>query len=307
MTRRFFSGRESWVFRAHALEELCGYHADLMGQVLSDSEPLEYLLYSPLREVDAGPFGLTGPSGSHALAVTRDRIIVSRDPHQPGRPRTVCEVPFASILTVELGEALTLGWFVVRFAAAGQLASETVFFQSSGIEHFRAAERAWRANAIPTAARDRDADTWEGICAQVPPYVRNQLAPLILEGERPQAVLHVDETWCPAGGRRTTCASAAGVCALTDRACLLVQSERPYQPDALVFAVSATCLDRRVLRNVALVKNDSLSPELLLTLVLDIEIECVGHQVKMPIGRPTPGALEGFLAEARRPGGAPVS
>ncbi len=303
MTQRFFSGRESWVFRADALEELCGHHPDLVGQVLSAGEPLEYLLYSPLREVDAGPFGLKGPSGSHALAVTRDRLIVSRDPHQPGRSRTVCQVPFASILTVELGEALTLGWFVVRFAAAGQLASETVFFQSSGIEHFRGAVRAWRASGIATADSRRYAEGWDGICAQSPPYVRNQLAPLILEGERPQAVLHVDETWYPAAGRRTTCASAAGVCAVTDRALLLVQSERPYQPDALVFAVNATCLDRRVLRNITLARNESPSSELL-TMALDIQVESVGLQVKMPVGRPAAGALEGFLAEARRAGGA---
>ena len=291
------------MFRAHALEELCGYHPDLMGQVLSAGEPIEYLLYSPLREVDTGPFGLKGPTGSHALAVTRDRFIVSRDPHQPRRPRAVCEVPFASILTVELGEALTLGWFVVRFAVAGHLASETVFFQSSGIDHFRGAVRAWRTKAIPTAGRDSCTEAWDAICAQSPPYVCNQLAPLILEGERPQAVLHVDETWYPAAGHQTTCASAAGVCAVTDHALLLVQSERPYQPDALVFAVNATCLDRRVLRNITLARNESPSSELL-TMALDIQVERVGLQVKMPVGRPAAGALERFLAEARRAGGA---
>jgi enolase len=252
-----------------------------------------------------GTFGLKGPSGSHALAVTRNRFIVSRDPHQPGQPRTVRQVPFASILTAELGEALTLGWFILRFAAAGQLASETVFFQSSGIEHFRGAVRVWRANAMPAGARDPHTEAWNGICAQSPPCVRNQLAPLVLDSERPQAVLHVDETWYPAAGRRTTCASAAGVCAVTDRALLLVQSERRHQPDALVFAVNATCLDRRVVRNIALARDESPSPELL-TLVLDLAIESVGHQVKMPVGRSAAGALECFLADARRTGGAQV-
>ena len=35
---RFFSGRESWVFRADALEQLCGFHPELIGQVLSSDE-----------------------------------------------------------------------------------------------------------------------------------------------------------------------------------------------------------------------------------------------------------------------------
>jgi hypothetical protein len=141
---RFFSGRESWVFRAHAVSELCGHHAEVMARALQEAEPLEYLLYSPLREVTLGPFALRGPSGSHALAVARDRLIISRDPHAPSSPPIVCQIPFSRLLCTEIGEALTLGWLVVRFAAAGGLASETVFFQSSGIEHFRAAVRAIR-------------------------------------------------------------------------------------------------------------------------------------------------------------------
>jgi hypothetical protein len=306
VTSRFFNGRESWVFRAHALDELCGHHPDLVEKVLPPGEAITYLVYSPLRKVDAGPFELRGPGGSHALAITRDRIIISRDPHQPGLPRTVCQVPFASILTIELGEALALVWFVVRFAEAGKLASETVFFQSSGIEHFRGAVQAWRANGIPTAASDRDADAWESICAQAPPYLRNQLAPLILEGERPRAVLKIDETWCPTAGHRIpTCASAAAACVITDRACLLVQSERPYQPGALVFAVNATGLEHRALRAITLTKDGARFPELM-TLVLDTQIESVERQVKLPVGRTSSDALDRFLADARRASGAHV-
>jgi hypothetical protein len=68
---RFFTGHESWVFRAPSVAELCGHHAELIASATQPAEPLAYLLSSLLREVSAGPFGVAGPCGSHALAVTR--------------------------------------------------------------------------------------------------------------------------------------------------------------------------------------------------------------------------------------------
>lgn len=299
MTGRFFSGHESWVFRADTLEQLCGFHTELVGQVLSSSDALEYLLYSPLREASAGPFGLAGGSGSHALAVTRDRFIISRDPHQPQLPRSVREVPFASIVTVEVGEALTLGWFVVRFAAAGRLASETVFFQSSGINLFRDAVRVWRRNGVSVAAHDLSSSDRRGIWDHVPAYLRTQVEPLILEGEDPQAVLTMDETWSPATAHRLpTCLSAVALCIASNRGCLLVQSERPPRPGILVFAVNVTCVDRQAVRNIRIACDDS-HPDLL-TLVFELDSESVGRQVQLPLGRTPPEVVERFLADARR-------
>ncbi len=56
MSARFFSGRECWVYRAHALAEPSGHHPDLIDQALQGAEP-DYLVYSPLRETNRGPFG----------------------------------------------------------------------------------------------------------------------------------------------------------------------------------------------------------------------------------------------------------
>ena len=70
MAGRFFSGRECWVYRAQTPSELCGHHPELIEQALCGDEP-EYLLYSPLRETNRGPFGLSGPQGSHAVALTK--------------------------------------------------------------------------------------------------------------------------------------------------------------------------------------------------------------------------------------------
>lgn len=76
-----------------------------------------------------------------------------------------------------------------------------------------------------------------------------------------------------------------------------------YRPGALVFAVNATCLDRRAVCNIVPINTDSPSGELM-TLAFDTETESVRHQLNMPIGRPAAGVLESFLADARPAGGA---
>jgi hypothetical protein len=35
MSARFFTGRECWVYHAHALTELAGHHPDLVGEALA--------------------------------------------------------------------------------------------------------------------------------------------------------------------------------------------------------------------------------------------------------------------------------
>jgi hypothetical protein len=99
MSRRFFSGRDCWVYRDQALIELCGHHPDLIDQALRVAEP-DYLLYSPLRETNCGPFGLEGPCGSHALALTATLLIISRDPHRVDEPRTVLAIPLTNVVTI---------------------------------------------------------------------------------------------------------------------------------------------------------------------------------------------------------------
>ncbi len=300
MTPRFFSGRESWLFRARAPEELCGHHADLIGQLLAPDEHVEYLLYSPLREASGAPFGVRNGSGSHAVAVTRDRIIISRDSHRLRQSPTVCQIPFANILVVELGEALTLGWLVVRFVAQDRVADESIFFQSSGIDHFRAAVRAWRRNVAPTTAPDPPAETWRQIWTHTPSYLRSQLAPVLVEDDGPHGALQVGEIWSSvAGRRRPVCLSGAGLFIVTNHDVLLAQSERPHRPGALVFAVNVSCFDRRIIRDVIILRRAS-QPDPVMDLVLDIKVGSLRHQVTMSLGCPAAADLDALLAELRR-------
>jgi hypothetical protein len=213
----------------------------------------------------------------------------------------VCQIPFADILVIELGEALTLGWLVVRFVISGDAADQTIFFQSSGIDHFRAAVRAWRRNGSRAASSEPSAEAWEQLWSRTPPYLRNQSAPLLLEEGRPCAVLHIAETWCRLAGRRPpVCVSAAGLCVVTDSTVLLVQSEQPYRPGALVFAVNVTCIDRRVIRDVVLLRRDSPSDQDAV-LAFDVEEGTVRHQVSVSVGRSAVRDVEDLLTEFVEP------
>lgn len=276
---RFFSGRESWVFRAASVDELCGFHADLVAQALRPHERLRYLLYSPLREAEGGPFGIADGSGSHALAVTDERVIITRDPHRPRFSRTVRSVSFSHIFAIELGEALTLGWLVLLFASDDRVASETVFFQSSGIHLFRTAVRLVRRNGTATGRIDPQTAEWERLLAPSPLFLRNQLVPMLLEDERPECVVHSDERWT-ASGRSTRCVSPHGVYAVTDRAMLITESERPGQPGTLVFAVRVVNVPRQVIRGARIISHDP-SDARIARLVVQSEAQGIRHQIQL--------------------------
>ncbi|OFW06617.1 MAG: hypothetical protein A3H96_13215 [Acidobacteria bacterium RIFCSPLOWO2_02_FULL_67_36] len=279
MSARFFSGRESWVFRAGNVDQLCGFHADLVAHALRPNEHLQYLLYSPIREADGGPFGIAGGSGSHALAVTDDRLIVSCDPHRPGSSPTVRSIPFSHLFEIELGEALTLGWLVLRFASEDRVASETIFFQSSGMELFRTAVRLVRRTAAPGGRVDSQAAEWERLLAPSPPYLRNQLAPVLLEDERAQGVVHSPERWS-VSGRSTRCVSPHGVYAVTDCGILLTESEPPPRPGTLVFAVRVVSIPRQMIRAARIITRESPGPRVA-TVLVQSEAHGIRHQTQV--------------------------
>ena len=248
---RFTSGRECWVFSVPAPEDLPGHHPELMGGALAPGEAVHHLLYSPLYEAAGGMFGVRGAPGSHALAVTPDRFVVSRDPHRDGVPRSVRVIPFDRVLWPELGHALLLGWLTLRFAEDGRLLTETVFFPTSGMRHFQAAVRAYRSQEVDgLLPSDHDA-LWAEACTACPPYLRNELPPLAVGQERPLVVLQSSERWdVPRRGRRPRprCVSPTAIGILTERGLLLAESERPLQPGRLAFGVNATVVERNAIR-----------------------------------------------------------
>jgi hypothetical protein len=294
MTHRSFSGRESWVFRARAVEQLCGHHAKLVGEVLAPGEQVACMVYSPLRTAGAGPFGLKAQSGSHAVTVTDSRFVITRDPHQPRQPPTARAVAFDDVLSVDLGEALTLGWFVVRFNHQGHADSETVIFSSSGIPHLRAVVGVWRSRAHPGHANGAAAESWKQVWSDTPAFLLTQLAPLVREGERLRAALWGAETWSAPVRRRATCLSTQTLCAVTDDGVLLVRSESPPERGTLVFGVQATCLDRRAVSGASVEVSD-VSGFPLPSLVLDLEAGASALHIAAPFGGRSERDLENAI------------
>lgn len=274
MKPRFTSGREAWVFRAHTPDQLCGYHPDLIGEALERGEVLRYLLYSPLRETESAVCGVRAAPGSHALAVTDRRLVLSRDPHRYDGQRSVCAIPFEAVLSIELGEALTLGWLVLRFAGEGVLMTESAAFHASGIAHFRAALRAFRM-ASPGMAHSFAEPSPLPVLPRMPAYLRSELEPLLLPGERPCLAIESQETWVTAGTRRTRrCVSPSLAFMVTDRAVLWAENERPLRPKTLAFGVSVACVDRRRVTEARLIAEPGGVTE---TLILDTEVAGVRH------------------------------
>jgi hypothetical protein len=249
MWPRTFSGRECWVYRAQAPGELCGHHPELIQQALCGAEP-DYLVYSPRREPGRGPFGLNGPGGSHAVALTRTSLIVSRDPHRPGRRRTVRRIPLPGVLMLAIGEALTLGWLAVDFVEDRAAATEIVFFPSSGIAHFREIVRRWLAREAPGSSPAGACGGCAERLAGSPAYLAGQAGPLIADW-RAAEVVNVPEAW-EGEGARACCVSASTLLVLTDSVVLLAESERPPRPGTLVFGVNVFCLLRRTIAEAAL-------------------------------------------------------
>lgn len=149
---RWTSGRECWVFRAEKPEQLCGYHAQLIESALAPGEPLQYLLYSPVFDAREGPFQVGGGPASHALAVTPQRLVVSRDPHAEGGSRSVTSIALGTVSSVEIGCALALGWFVTTEVKPLTAESEQALAVLRSPERWTTEKRRWRTRQVCASA-----------------------------------------------------------------------------------------------------------------------------------------------------------
>jgi hypothetical protein len=244
-TPRWTSGRECWVFRAESPDELCGHHPQLISSALAPGEPLDDLIYSPIFAAREGPFRVGGEPGSHAVALTPGRLLVSRDPHSEGGTRSVQSIDLGTILAIEIGSALTLGWFVVRFSTPEGAASRPVLFNAQGMPFFRSIVRAYLQPAAAEWAAAAPALDWPGVWQDTPPYLTRELAPLTRETDPPLAVLRTPERWVSEQRRwrrRAVCASAPGLLVATSLGLLWAASEPRMEPDGLSFGVNVTAV-----------------------------------------------------------------
>jgi hypothetical protein len=222
-------GRECWIFRAAGPEELFGVHGDAIAGALEPGEPLLRLVYLPIWDATATPFGQPVEPASHALAVTGRRFVLSINPHRRGRPPRVVEVPFDRLLAVEWGESLLSGWAALHHVSGGRPAALVWMFRSTGGRHHVA--DALRASRDRFAGRDGSCIASPAAASGLAPDLAPVVLPLLLDGERLEHRLPTREVWqggrgrrAPGRGRRRpVCLSAGGLALATPHALLLAE------------------------------------------------------------------------------------
>jgi len=253
------SGKEPYVFRADKPDDLLGVHVDLMEKTLRRDEGLLYLLYSPICQERKGPFGLYATPGSHAVAVTKHRFIISEDQHMEGIAPTVQSIPFDQVFYVELGNALLLGWFSIEFIVDEKPSCATLFFPATtGMKHFGIAVRKYRRMTGP--AYDRlpvDAIDWADIWQRTPKTEVDHLRPLILREELPFNMLRSSERWILRKRRWKSIPvylSTNGILVSTNFGFIHATDEPCIRPEIFSFGVKASCIPFETLRSTQLLE-----------------------------------------------------
>jgi Rhodopirellula transposase DDE domain len=206
-------------------------------------EPLLALVYFPIWDAPATPFGDAAEPGSHALAVTARRFLLSHNSHRRASTPTVVNIPFESVLAVEWGSSLLSGWATLRHAAAAGTAATTRMYRSTGgRHHLAAALRAYRQTFPSQEPATPATVPWDTVRAAAPPALVAEMAPLLLDGESARSLLQSRELWQPGRGlrRRPVCRSHQGLLAATDRGLLL--AERAPAAQRSVLDVAVRCL-----------------------------------------------------------------
>ena len=279
------SGREPYVFNVDTPQDLLGVHAGLMEEALRPDEELRYLLYSPICQVKEGPFGLHGTPSSHAVAVTSDRFVISENQHREGTVPSVQSIPFQQVLYAELGAALLLGWFSLKFVLDDKPSCTTLFFSATtGMKHFGIAIREYRRMTGP--AYDRlpvAAIGWTNIWRHTPKTEVEYLKPLVLGEELPFNILRSSERWIQRKKRRKSipvCLSTNGILVSTNFWFMYAKEEKPIRPDIYSFGVNVSCIPANSVKSVRIVEKGAYGDHLF---VLKQEITREGVIVEFDI------------------------
>jgi hypothetical protein len=235
------NGRECWIFSAAGPEELFGVHGEAIAAALPAGEPLLHLVYSPIWDATATPFGQPVQPGSHALAVTARRFLLSINPHRQGRAPRVVEIPFDRLLAVEWGDSLLSGWAALHHAAGGRPAVLAWMYRATGgrrhvaaaLRAYRGISPAWAAAAAPRSAPP--AGLAPDPAPDLPPDLAPAVLPLLLPGEAVVGFLPAREVW-QAGGwrfRQPRCLSTGGLWIASSRGLLLAERAPAEQRYAL--------------------------------------------------------------------------
>lgn len=241
------TGKEPYVFRAEKPGDLPDIHADLMRKTLRHDEGILYLLYSPISPEENGPFGLSATPGSHSVAVTKRRFVISENQHRKGAVPTIQSIPFRQVLYVELGNALFFGWFSIQFVVDNKPSHTALFFSATtGMKHFGIAVRKYR-NMTGPAYDQLSVDTidWADIWRHTPKTEVDHVKPLIIRKELPFNMLRSSERWILRKRLRKSIPvylSRNGILVSTNFGLIHATDEPCTRPEIFGFGVNASCI-----------------------------------------------------------------
>ncbi len=252
-------GREVMVFPVEGPEDLPGVHPTLIGSALRPGERLHCLLYAPIWDGEGAPFGFHGEPGSHAVAVTDDRLLVSRDAHRKRLAPSLQVIPFANVLSVEFGGSLLPGWFVVRYSDGARVAAATILYEATyGVEHFGALVRGYRAAARPVRRPPVPSPlAWPELWRRVAPRQAGRLRPVLVEGESLVAYACSAQTWGTRSslwGKAPVCVAEEGALVVTDRGVVHVVNEPDLRPGIWSYGINVCCIPHEALRSCRVVE-----------------------------------------------------
>lgn len=251
------SGRESYVFQANKPWGLLGVHADLMEKALRPEEGLLYLLYAPIWPEKKGPFGLYATPASHAMAVTKYRFIISENRHMKGIAPTIQSIPFDQVLYVQLGSALSLGWFAIQFVENEKPFCSTLFFTVTGMEHFETVIRKYRRMTGANDDRFPKKIDWVNVWHPTPMTQVDRLKPLILKEELPFSMLRSSELWTLRKRRWKSipaCVSTNGILVSTNFGIIHATDEPCVRPKIFGFGVNVSCIPFDALKSTRIIQ-----------------------------------------------------
>ncbi len=251
------SGKEPYVFRADGPEGLIGVHARLVASALWPEEKVHYLVYAPVRKAEKAPFDIQADPESHAVAVTEQRFLISKDIHDETTAPSIESIPFDRVLYIEIGSALLLGWFVIAFEREGDLSRTSLFYTATGSHHFESAVREYRRLTEKTHSSSKEESSgWHPVFRLTPRSQVDLLKALITDNEKPVDILRFREKWREAEKKnKKACLTTDGILLVTDRGgCLYITEERPISPGILAYGTNAYCLPIDAVRSAMIVE-----------------------------------------------------
>jgi hypothetical protein len=251
------SGKEPYVFCVEKPGDLLGVHADLMEEALCPEEPLLYLIYSPIWPGKKGPFGLRATPASHAVAVTKYRFIISENQHQEGVAPTIQSIPFDEVFYVQLGHALSLGWFSIQSVEERKTFCTTLFFTTTGIAHFERLIREYRRHTVANCSQLLKKIDWGDVWHRTPMTQLDRLKSLVLKEEIPFNLIRSSELWClekKRWGKTPVYLSTNGILISTSFGFIHATDEPCIRPKVFSFGVNVSCIAFDALKSAQLLQ-----------------------------------------------------